>query len=423
MRGKLARWAALAAALGLSAPAWSAPAEGLRPPHLRPDPATPEAGLWAQFDKAEAHVRGAADLDPDPALTAYVRGVICKLATEYCGELRVYVVDRPVLNAAAAPNGYIEVNSGLLLRAQSEDELAFVLGHEVSHFGRNHSIARWNTMKSNANVALVLSIGVGAVAAGAMYSAASSGSVNSSNAINSISQAAQSVNDLIYLAAVAAVFSYSREQESEADGLGFSRAKAVGYQAGQSVDMWQDVVAETQASDFPRVRKSESRASMFATHPLTAERINALKMLAGDTPVQPDMEARRAYRRHIRLHLAEWLKDDLRRRDFGQTIYLIDRLETLGEDLGVLEFYRGEALRQRRGEGDPPLASRAYRAATEHADAPPAAWREFGEAQRKAGDTAAARIAFQTYLDRAGDAQDRWLVEATLKSMQPTGTP
>jgi predicted Zn-dependent protease len=413
----------MAAALGLATPAWSAPAEGLRPPHLRPDPTTTEAGLWAQFDKAEAHVRGSADLDPDPALTAYVRGVICKLAAEYCDELRIYVVDRPVLNAAAAPNGYIEVNSGLLLRAQSEDELAFVLGHEVSHFGRNHSVARWNTMKTNANVALVLSIGVGVVAAGAMYSAASSGSVNSSNTINSISQAAQSVNDLIYLAAVAAVFSYSREQESEADSLGFGRAKSAGYQAGQSVDMWQDVLTETQASDFPKVRKSDSRASMFASHPLTAERMTVLKTLAGDTPLQPDMEARRAYRGHIRPHLAEWLRDDLRRRDFGQTIHLIDRLETLGEDMGVLEFYRGEALRQRRGDGDPPLAFKAYKASTDHADTPPAAWRELGEAQRKAGDTAAARAAFQTYLDRAGDAQDRWLVEASLKSMQPTGTP
>ncbi len=397
----------------------AATAPSLRPAGLQPDANSSEGGLWSLSEKAEIHVRNSAELNRDPALTAFVRGVMCKLAAEYCDELRVYVLDRPVLNAAAAPNGYVEVNSGLLLRARTEDELAFVLGHEVSHFGRNHTLENWKTTKGTANAMLVLSIGVGAAAAAASYSAASSGAPNAGQTINSISAAAQSVNDLIYLAGMATIFSFSREEESEADRLGFDRAKAAGYDTGGGVVMWSDVIAESQASDFPKVRASEARASMFRTHPVNAERISVLKALGGD-PGATDQAAETRYRAVIRPHLAAWLKDDLRRRDYGQSLHLIDRLKGQGEDLGVLNYYRGEAYRQRRADGDLLHAAAAYREAVAHDDAPGVAWRELGEALRKSGDKAQARLAFETYLAREPTAEDRWLVEQTLQSM-PTG--
>ena len=103
--------------VGLSAPAL---AEGpQRPPHLRPlDPASEEAGMWEVSDKAEARAKASGDLDPDPVLTAYVKQVQCKVAPEYCDEIRIYVMDRPYFNADTAPNGYIEVWTGALLRAR-----------------------------------------------------------------------------------------------------------------------------------------------------------------------------------------------------------------------------------------------------------------------------------------------------------------
>jgi predicted Zn-dependent protease len=420
----LALSAALIGGLGLGggAPAWAATPglPAMRPPHLTPDPSTPEAGIWDLSNKAEAHVKASADLDSDPELNAYVHGVICRVASEYCDELRVYVLDRPIFNAQAAPNGYVEVYSGLLLRAQTEDELAFVLGHEVTHFSRNHTLAEWQRAKTTANVTMILAIGVSLVAAGAASSAAASGAGSSAS---SISSAAQAVSDVVYLAGIASLFGFNREEESEADRLGFARTRAAGYRGGAGVEMWREVVAETQASDFPSVRKSEARGSMFNTHPLTVERIAALKALSGGADDAPELSAQRAYRAHIRPHLGEWLKDDQRRRDYGQSLQLIERLEGEGEDLGVLEFYRGEALRQRRRDGDTALSLAAYKAAVSHPDAPPAAWRELGDAAKKAGDAATARQAFQDYLTHAPEAQDRWLVEASLKSMQPTGNP
>lgn len=420
---KTGRRAALAGCAALSllgTAALAAPDARLRAPNLRPDVDSAEAGLWGEFDKAEAAVKHSADLNRDPALQQYVKQVVCKIATEYCGELRVYVLDRPIFNATAAANGYMEVWSGLMLRARSEDELAYVLGHEVSHFARNHSLARWNAQKTTANVVLGVQALVTLGAAAAMYNTASTGAPNASQAIDSISQAAQSLNNLVYLIGVSNYFRYNREQEVEADQLGFLRSVDAGYAKGSGALIWSELLEETRASDFPSVRKSDTRATIFDSHPLTAERVQALAAL-GDPSLKPDLDAQRRYRAVIRPHLAAWLKDDLRRRDFGQTLHLLQELSELGEDLGVLQFYVGEAYRQRRGPADAILAVKAYETSVQFSDAPAVAWRELGEARRKAGDKTGAAAALENYLTKVPDADDRWLVEASLETLK--GSP
>jgi predicted Zn-dependent protease len=101
-----------------------------RAPGLAPLPSSVEAGLWSTSDRAERDARAAAELNADSRLNGYVRDVMCSVAPEYCNEVRIYVMDRQLFNAQVAPNGYVEVWSGLLLRAESDAELAFVLGHE-----------------------------------------------------------------------------------------------------------------------------------------------------------------------------------------------------------------------------------------------------------------------------------------------------
>jgi len=369
------------------------PAFAQRAVGARPDIATDEGGLWAQSDKAETEARSKAELNTDPALTAYVRGVSCKVAAEYCGEVRVYVMDRPYFNAQMAPNGYMEVWSGLLLRVRSESELAFVLGHETSHFAHGHSLAAWRDMKARANVGMFLMVAAGGGALG----------------------------NLLYLGAVSGMFAFSREQEEDADQLGFGLATKAGYDPAAPATLWRALKAETASSDFEKVRKQDTRASIFATHPVTSDRIAALDKLAAGLPPAPAAEAERVrYRAAIRPHLAAWLADDLRRRDYGQTLHLIDRLAADGEDLGVLEFYKGEAYRRRRLDGDQDKALAAYVAASARPDAPVALWRELGDMQMKASAPDKARAAYETYLAKAVDAQDRWIVEASLKKINGT---
>ena len=403
------RVAGIALALALAGPAHAQRVAG-----ERPGISTLEGGIWAEADKAEVAAKASSELNRDPELTAYVRGVACKVYAEYCNDIRVYVMDRPFFNAQVAPNGYTEVWSGLLLRASDEAELAFVLGHEGSHFAHNHSLKSFETFKSRANTAMVLQMGL-ALAAGVA-------AAQSPNSAGTISDTAGVVSDVIYLGAIGSFFSFSREQESEADRLGFEHAVGAGYAAGSPANIWRSLVAETEASDFEKTRKQRTRTNIFSSHPLDAERIAALDTLAKAAPSSGDA-GRERYRAAIRPHLSAWLRDDLRRKDFGGTLKVVERLAKDGEDLGVLNFYRGEAYRLRRKDGDLALARSAYEAATPHADAPAETWRQLGDLLQSTGEKPQALVAYQTYLERAPQAQDRWLVEASLKKLtQGAGT-
>ena len=118
----------------------------------KPDITSDEAGLWSVMDKSEQAAKTSADRVKDPALVDYLRGETCKLAPEYCDELRVYVLQRPFFNATAAPNGYIEVGTGLMLRVKTRSEPAFVLAPQISHFRPNHSIQAWRAATSRRHV-------------------------------------------------------------------------------------------------------------------------------------------------------------------------------------------------------------------------------------------------------------------------------
>jgi predicted Zn-dependent protease len=132
----------------------------LRVPGQMPASRTDEASLWTIMDGAEQVAKASPDRIKDPALTGYVQSLTCRLAPEYCKELRVYVLQRPAFNASAAANGYIELWSGLLLRADSEDELGFVLGHEITHYAENHAIETQRAAKLRSNVKFALSLAV-----------------------------------------------------------------------------------------------------------------------------------------------------------------------------------------------------------------------------------------------------------------------
>lgn len=359
-----------------------------------------EGGLWSEGDRMERLAAASGTLNRDPALRAYVRQVACKVAAEYCDQMRVNVMDAPFFNASMAPNGYMEVLSGALLRVRDEDELAFVLGHEVGHFAENHSIERWNNMKATATTVLVLGAAVGA--AGMYYG------VNTSGLI-----------DVTRFAGLAAVFSYGRGQELEADRLGFARASAAGYSADGGAGLWTSIVQETAESDFPKIRKGGARGSIFNTHPIEQERIAALQRLQGPVVEAAAREAgRKRLRDVIRPHLADWLRDELRRRDYGQTLFILKRLAASGEDQGVLEYFRGETYRQRRKDGDVLLARDAYALAIAHADVPVAAWRELGEMNRRLGDRDKALTAYRAYLAHAPNADDAWLAQDAIKTLE-----
>jgi beta-barrel assembly-enhancing protease len=373
-----------------------------RPPGQRPPTNSVEASIWDLSDKAEIDAKRAGQLITDPALNAYINGVKCKVASEYCGDMRVYLMARPAFNASMAPNGYMEVWSGLLLRAENEAQLAFVIAHEAGHFQENHSIEAWRNMRSRSNWAMALTIVAGAAGAPSY------------------------VGDLIYLGAIATVFGFSRESETQADVIGFQRAIAAGYDPSQGGELWRLLIGEAASSQFPDVRRREARSGIFNTHPVSLARaasLDAMSRLAIDAQTANASTAktwiigREAHRAAIRPFIGAWLRDELRRRDYGQTLDLIKRLKNQGSDLGVLTFYEAELFRLRRKEGDLELALAAYQAASAFPDAPADTWRELGDAQSRVGKKAEAMAALQTYLLKSPSASDKALVVARLDRM------
>lgn len=374
-----------------------------RPAGERPPVGSVEASIWDLSDKAEIEAKRAGQLITDPSLNRYVNDIKCKVAPEYCGDMRTYLMTRPAFNASMAPNGYMEIWSGLLLRADNEAQVAFVIAHEAGHFQENHSIEAWRNLRSRANWAMGLSI-VAGVAGAPSYA-----------------------GDLIYLGAIASVFGFSRENEGQADSIGFKRAVDAGYDPAQGGELWRLLIAETAASQFPDVRRREARSSIFNTHPVSIVRATTLDDMSRQANATATANAasprtwivgREAHRAAIRPFLGPWLRDELRRRDYGQTDDLIKRLKGLGTDLGVLTFYEAELLRLRRQPGDLDKALIAYQTASTHADAPPDTWRELGDGLARTGKKAEAAAALQTYLAKAPNASDRALVSARLDRLR-----
>ena len=243
-------------------------------PGQRPALETDEAGLWMVMDRMEQSLRTSGRLltdvdftaggltDPNiadvnlnavrstaPALHSYVRNIVCKLAGAYCSDIRVYVVQNPHFNAAMAPNGAMQVWTGLILRAQNEAQLAYVLSHEFGHYLRRHTLQQFRDVRSKADFLAFLS--VAAALAGHGY-----------------------VGPLANLIALASVYKFSRDQEREADELGFELMVRAGYDPREASRILEALVKEREAAEDP------DRFIFFSTHPPTDERIETLKEMA-----------------------------------------------------------------------------------------------------------------------------------------------
>lgn len=156
------------------------------------------------------------------------------------------VVEMQEPNAFALPGGHIYVSRGLLLLANSEAELANVLGHEIGHVAARHA-AQQDVAQKVATLAGLL----GSVAAGV----AGTGDAGRTAA------AAQ-------LAAEGALASYGRNQEREADETGQDLAVAAGVDPGGMSSFLRSL------SNLERLEHGYSRREgYFDTHPATQERI------------------------------------------------------------------------------------------------------------------------------------------------------
>lgn len=350
-----------------------------------------EAGLWMVMDRAEQRLRASRRVVEDPALNRYARDLVCELSPGYCGAVRLYIVRAAGFNASMAPNGVLHIWTGLLLRVQNEAQLAFVLGHELAHYQRRHTLKRWRTVRSTADSLAFVNFALAGTGIGLL-------------------------SPLVQLAALGGLMSYSRDQEREADALGFERMSGVGYDPAEAQRLWDMLLAERKASADPE------RDIFFATHPGEEERSESLAELAAAVDGRRYQVRRDSLRAVTAPHHDEWLRDELQRRDYGRFAVVLDRLRDAGAEPGLLLFYRGEMHRLRGAEDDDALAVEAYGDALATGRAPPETLRALGLIYQEQGRDDEARQAFEGYLARDPTADDRAMIEYYLERLRGAGT-
>jgi predicted Zn-dependent protease len=215
------------------------------------------------------------------------------------------------------------------------------------------------------------------------------------------------------LGAYAGIFKFSRDQEREADKLGFASAVARGYDPAAAGDLWARLKREEDT------RRYQRRGVVFSTHPATEERLSDIRAAAAAAPPGSRERFRDEYRRAIRPFLDRWLAAELGRRRYASSLLVIGELlqEAPEQDRALLTFYLGEAHRRRGTEGDRAKSAEFYAQATRLPDPPAAAWREHGFALRDAGNAIEAARMLQRYIDAASNAEDRAFVERELSKL------
>src|SRR5438034_2551724 len=104
-----------------------------------------EIGMGKQYS---TEIDRSAKIISDPVINEYVNRVAQNVArnSDLTIPLTVKVIDSPEINAFALPGGFLYVNSGLLLSAEEEDQIAGVMAHEIAHVAARHWASQMTKM-------------------------------------------------------------------------------------------------------------------------------------------------------------------------------------------------------------------------------------------------------------------------------------
>jgi len=206
-------------------------------------------GNWYSVEKQVAmgrqfaqEVESQVKLINDPVVTEYINRLGQNLVRNSDAQVpfTIKVIDSDVVNAMALPGGFFYVNSGLILAADEEAEVAGVMAHEIAHVAACHA-AREQTRASLLQMASIPLIFVGGGIGYAGYEAAGIGGMFG-------------------------ILKFSRGFEAEADYLGIEYMYRAGYDPSAFVSFFEKVQAMEK-------KKPGTLAKAFDTHPQSADRI------------------------------------------------------------------------------------------------------------------------------------------------------
>jgi predicted Zn-dependent protease len=229
-------------------------------------------------------------INEDPRLNRYIDTVERRIAAQRprgAPPLRTYVVNDPSVNAFTTGGGYVFINAGLLAAMENEAQFATVLAHEAAHIDRGHVTAGRQQRETVGLLSVLAAIG-GAVAG----------------------LPPDLTNSVVGLGAQAAVAGFTREQEEDADRIGFRYLSAAGYNAAAG------------ARSFRVLRELYGdRGGFLATHPQSSERQRMLQQLARAQGADQGRVARDEYLREteaVRRQALRYYQENGRRAEAEQ---------------------------------------------------------------------------------------------------------
>jgi predicted Zn-dependent protease len=203
----------------------------------------------------------------DPEVNGYLNDLGNRLVTAIPGapfDFEFFAMADSSVNAFALPGGFVGVNTGLILLTQTESELASVLGHEITHVTQHH-IAR--SLATQRDAALMSLAALAAAVLASRSHSSSSGDMASAAIASAQGLAIQTQIDA------------TRQNEEEADRLGFARTYAAGFDPN------------AMAAFFGRLQRASvwfegNSPSYFRDHPETYQRIAEAQARAFSKPTK-----------------------------------------------------------------------------------------------------------------------------------------
>ncbi len=209
----------------------------------------------------------------DPVVSEYVNRIGQNLVRNSDAKVpfTIKVIEDPTVNAFALPGGFFFVQSGLILKADTEAELAGVMAHEIAHVAARHG-TRQATRGEIAQLATIPLIFMGGAAAYGIYEASG-------------------------LIIPVSFLKFSRNFESEADYLGVQYMYKAGYDPTAFVDFFEKIQTLEK-------RKPGTMSKLFATHPPTDDRITKSQKEISDLKPRPEYVVTTSEFNDVKLRLA-----------------------------------------------------------------------------------------------------------------------